>query len=172
MYFLLLTDLKDILLKKYKWNNEVVNVFQLNRNKLESICSGLQSIFPIRNKIAHSVYISDIELHALDSYLSTLSNIISDFDTLINQPEVRKQNEIKFRELIRKSCKSMLALEILDREEIKYLMNNGVSPNIARFKSVILIIEQYSKLSQMTGSSVRLRNLVEDNIEELKIECR
>ena len=168
IYFLLLTDLKDLIFKKYKWNNEIVNVFQLNRNKLEAICSGLQSIFPIRNKIAHSVYISDTEIQALDSYLNLLHNLISDFELLIMQPETRKKNEGRLLEIIKKSCDSMSNQRLLDVKMINELRAIDKSMNSLRYKEIITIIEDYHKLSKMTGSAVQLKNLIEDHIEELK----
>lgn len=167
LYFLLLTDLKEILLKKYKLENEVLNVFQLNRNQLESICSGLQSIFPIRNKVAHSVYISDNEIHVLDSFLTTLSSMISDFDFLIKQPEIRRENENRVNEIIKLACEKMLRLEPLDEDELNDLNHRIEFVNSNSRNIVLDLINQYVKLSKMNGSFVRLKNLIEDNTLEI-----
>ena len=168
IYFLLLTDLKDIIFKKYKRNNEDVNVFQLNRNQLEAVCGSLQSIFPIRNKIAHSVYISDIEIQALDSYLSLLHNLISDFESLIRQPEIRKKKEAKLLEMVQESCDLMSNQRMLDVNMINEIRGIAKSISLTHFGDIVTIIEDYHKLSKMTGSSVKLKNLIEDNTEELK----
>ena len=168
IYFLLLTDLKDIIFKKYKRNNENVNVFQLNRNQLEAVCGSLQSIFPIRNKIAHSVYISDIEIQALDSYLNLLQNLIPDFELLTLQPEIRKRKEARLLEIIKESCDIMSGLRLLDVNMINELLDIEKFRSSLSYQNIINIIKKYHKLSKMTGSSVKLKNLIQDNIEELK----
>ena len=154
-------------MKKYKLENEVLNVFQLNRNQLESICSGLQSIFPIRNKVAHSVYISDNEIHVPDSFLTTLSSMISDFDLLIKQPEIRRENENRVNEIIKLACEKMLRLEPLDEDELNDL-NHRIEFVNSKSRNIVLdLINQYVKLSKMNGSFVRLKNLIEDNTLEI-----
>lgn len=172
LYFLYLTDLKDIVNKKYKDADGIVEVFNLNRNQIESICSGLQSIFPIRNKIAHSVYISQTELDALKSVVTTLNNLIPDFELLAKQPEIRLNDEIKAKIALKSACCAMIELEIVNEEELNLHSNNWKYLQTERGQRIFKLIHQYVMLSKSTGTFVQQKNLVEDNIEELKEICK
>jgi hypothetical protein len=168
LYFLLLTDLKEILLKRYEREKQALNVFDINRNQIEAICSGLQSIFPIRNKIAHSVYISDFELHVLQSFHKTLENIIPEFDSLIVRPQLRKELDMNLRNALRRVCTEILSLNFVIKEDIDLLKKHQDFFQTESRQKIYSIIEKYVKLSSMNGSHVLLRNLVEDSVLNLK----
>ena len=113
------------------------------------------------------MYISDNEIHVLDSFLTTLSSMISDFDLLIKQPEIRQENENRVNEIIKLACEKMLRLEPLDEDELNDLNHRIEFVNSKSRNIVFDLINQYVKLSKMNGSFVRLKNLIEDNTLEI-----
>ncbi len=169
LYFLLFTDLRFIIeSKKYRNNKgEKMDVFQLNDRQMKAIINGMEAIFPIRNKLAHSVFISTKELKILQNYHGTVSSMIDNFNFFIEK-SIKRENGIKYIKTLIPQIISM----IHKNEDIIENYNNLRSTiNLLDIElevdyiSALKIIEEYSRLKYTKGSSVQIRNLIEDNVD-------
>jgi len=167
LYFLLFTDLKFIIESKKFRNNkgEKIDVFQLNDRQIKAIISGMEAIFPIRNKLAHSVFISTKELKVLQNYHDTVSSMINNFNFFIEK-SIKRENGIKYiktlmPQMIRAIHKNEDIMEHFDH--LQNTMNLLDIELEGDYISALKMIEEYSRLKNTKGSSVQIRNLIEDN---------
>lgn len=173
IYFLLFTDLKIIIeSKKYKNNSgNKIDVFPLKDRQIKSIVSGMEAIFSIRNKLAHSILISKTELSALETYHDLLRNLIKDFNKFIIN-SIKRENRIKtIKTLIQNILKAIKEnndiTEHYNDMQIKVSLFEIELEN--DYLSAFNFIEKYSQLKKTKGSSILIKNLIEDNKELFNI---
>ena len=174
LYFLLFTDLPDFFIldlnNKFKINGEPIKVFnKLNKNKIDNLCVNLKTIYPIRNKIAHSCLISDLELSVLETLKEFLKLFFENYDNLLSRPE-RRNSAIP--EL--KNCISTLARKILNLEEdmvneieIYYRIANLYPNYNFNFQEFEKLLTSYVSLNKQIGSITRIKELVKNNSKYL-----
>lgn len=165
IYFLLLTDLKILFDQKYKNDlGQEIEAFSLSKDERKNIANILQSVFSIRNKICHMVEINDTELEILDLSQRSINRIIDNFNTFIDQSNLRLEALRKI-----KSQFSFFAELILIRDEIdcehdlsNLIKTSGVkvSNDIKEFST---IWNSYISLKNTKGSYTKISNLIEDN---------
>lgn len=174
LYFLLFTDLPDFfnwdLKNKFILNGESINVFKdLNKNKIDSLCNHLVPIYPIRNKIAHSCLISDLELSALETLKAFLKQFFKNFDDLLLQPEKRNSAIIDYKKAISILVKKMLTIDADIENEIKeyFKIANQYPDFNFDFIKFEFILNSYIALNKQTGSFTKIKDLVQKNNEYL-----
>lgn len=168
IYFLLFTDLKEILnFKNYKnLNNEKIEVFQIDMNKMKMLISNMESVFSIRNKLAHSVFLTSKESDLLTSFRLMLGSVVGNFDEFLNDAIRRNNFFNEVNSLLENIAEVMLAksdisfdLDIFFRkyEELDISLEDEVIKFIG-------LAKKYSSLHGFKGSSVQIKNLIDDNL--------
>ena len=94
-------------------------------------------------KIAHSVYISDIEIQALDSYLELITKFDTRFRTINTTTRNSKKEEARLLEIIKESCDIMSGLRLLDVNMINELLDiEKIQKFIQSYQNIINIIKK------------------------------
>jgi hypothetical protein len=168
IYFLLFTDLKEILnFKNYKNSNqEKIDVFPIDMNKLKMLISNLESVFSIRNKLAHSVFLTTKEADLLTSFRLMLGSVVGDFDKYLNNAIRRCNCFIEVNNLLENIAKVMLAKSDIS-VDLKIFLREYDELDITLDEEVIdflTLAKKYSSLQGVKGSSVHIKNLIDDNI--------
>jgi hypothetical protein len=170
LYFLLLTDLPDFfrwdIKGKYKLNGETVRIFKnLNQNQIDLLCGHITSIYPIRNKIAHSCLISNFELITLQSVEVFCKGFFENYEELLNKPENRNEEISELKNHIAVLTKKMIKMEGDIYDELgkfenlskKYLNSQN---DFMKFKD---ILDKYSSLNRQNGTYPKIKELINSN---------
>lgn len=165
IYYLLFTDLKEIIQKKdYLVDGSKMDIFKLNNTKKNSLVNSMESIFSIRNAIAHSIIISNQELKILKSYIDICHEVIPSFYQLINRPIFREKANDKYLEKLQQIMNLICKKEDIgfEFEELNvFLDKNGTMLNLNA--QYLEFIKKYWSLKRMVGKSIEINNLISDN---------
>ena len=167
--FTLLISLIDVF-----WDEYFHEVFNTTKKFKSDLLSRLNNIHPTRNAIAHNRYISDIDLHDLESILKIL-NISFNEHLLIGFEEIALNS---FENLIIRLGKSLRDLneiigtgEYINREILRELKSNFSAllssfdgeEEVICFTSLINLLYEYNKLPRKPGRGSEIKTFVQEN---------